>query len=326
MDKVIAENYELASFAGGCFWCMVGPFQQLVGVKRVIAGYTGGHTDNPTYEQVCSGRTGHLEAVQIRFDAGMLDYDRLLDTFWRQIDPTDAGGQFHDRGISYQTAIFYHNESQKQKAEASKKRLNESCVFKRPIVTPILPAVAFYPAEDYHQDYHATCPLPYARYRQASGRDEFINRHWGPEPASLKKDLHNKLSQLQYDVTQKNATEPPFQNIYWDFKGEGIYVDIVSGEPLFSSLDKFDSNCGWPSFTRPLSPQAVNEKMDKSLFMQRIEVRSQGADSHLGHVFTDGPGANGLRYCINSASLRFVPKEELDQEGYGEHKALFLSQ
>ncbi len=324
MNQTNVKNYEVASFAGGCFWCMVAPFKQLTGVMEVMTGYTGGRTANPTYEQVCSGKTGHLEAVQIRFDAGILNYEGLLDTFWRQIDPTDAGGQFYDRGTSYQTAIFYHNESQKHKAEASKLALAESGRFRKPIITPILPAVTFYPAEDYHQDYHAVCPLPYARYRKASGRDEFIKGHWGPEPAEMKKDLKNRLSKLQYAVTQNNATEPPFQNEYWDFEGEGLYVDIVSGEPLFSSRDKFHSNCGWPSFTRPLRSEAVTEKMDNSLFMKRIEVKSAVADSHLGHVFTDGP-AGGLRYCINSAALRFIPREELAAEGYGDYLAWFTA-
>jgi peptide methionine sulfoxide reductase msrA/msrB len=325
IDMSAGKVIELASFAGGCFWCMVSPFEKLDGVIQVVSGYTGGKTDHPTYEQVCSGNTGHLEAVQISFYSDVLAYDSLLDIFWRQIDPTDEGGQFHDRGISYQTAIFYHNESQKQKAEASKKALGESGRFSRPIITPILPAVTFYPAEDYHQDYHATCVLSYSRYRKASGRDEFIKRHWGHDKALLKENLKDKLSILQYEVTQKNATEPPFQNIYWDHKDEGIYVDIVSGEPLFSSVDKFDSNCGWPSFTRPLNQEAIIERTDKSLFMKRVEVRSKEADSHLGHVFTDGPGSNGLRYCINSASLRFVPKEKLEEEGYGEYRVLFVN-
>ncbi|MDD4802851.1 MAG: peptide-methionine (S)-S-oxide reductase MsrA [Syntrophomonas sp.] len=323
MDRINGSNIELASFAGGCFWCMVSPFAELDGVVDVKVGYTGGKTVNPTYEQVCSGKTGHLEAVQISFDPRKLDYEVLLDTFWQQIDPTDEGGQFFDRGSSYQTAIFYYNQAQQQKAEASKKDLAESGRFSKPIVTPILPASVFYPAEDYHQDYYAECPIPYVRYRAASGRDEYIKKHWGQAETNKKQDLRHRLSKLQYEVTQNNATEPPFQNAFWNHQGEGIYVDIVSGQPLFSSVDQYDSGCGWPSFTRPIEPEVINEKIDRSLLMERVEVRSQEADSHLGHVFSDGPLPGGLRYCINSASLRFIAKDDLEREGYGEYKALF---
>jgi peptide methionine sulfoxide reductase msrA/msrB len=315
------KQYELATFAGGCFWCMVSPFEEQPGIIKVVSGYTGGHKENPTYEEVCTQTTGHYEAVQITFDPNVFPYKKLLDIYWRQIDPTDVGGQFHDRGESYRTAIFYHNEEQRRLAEQSKRELEESGRFSKPIVTQILPASTFYPAEEYHQDYHKKNPLRYKLYRIGSGRDAFLKKHWFDKERD--EELRKKLTPLQYEVTQRNGTEPPFDNPYWNNKREGIYVDIVSGEPLFSSLDQFDSGCGWPSFTKPLHPENIKTELDLSHGMIRTEIRSREADSHLGHVFNDGPPPTGLRYCINSAALRFIPKEELEKEGYGQYLSLF---
>jgi len=334
MNKI--KKTQIATFAGGCFWCTESDFEKVIGVNEVISGYTGGHEMNPTYEDVSGGGTGHTEAIQVHYDPGVVTYKELLDVFWRHINPTDAGGQFVDRGSQYRSEIFYHTEEQKKIAMASKKALGESRVFDEPIVTSITKFEKFYMAEEYHQDYYKKSSHRYKYYRNGSGRDRFLKKVWkdrdvekkpAMKPSSWSKpgdsQLKESLTPLQYKITQKNGTEQPFDNEYWDNKKQGIYVDIVSGEPLFSSKDKFKSGTGWPSFTKTLEPDHVTEKKDKSLFMVRTEVRSRLADSHLGHLFDDGPAPTGLRYCINSASLRFIPKEKLEQEGFGKYLSLF---
>ncbi|MRH42473.1 peptide-methionine (R)-S-oxide reductase MsrB [Aquibacillus halophilus] len=319
---MVDSNLDVATFAGGCFWCMVEPFDQRPGIHEVISGYTGGTTVNPTYEEVCSNTTGHVEAVQITFDPTIFSYEKLLEVFWKQIDPTDPGGQFNDRGESYQTAIFYHNDKQKNLAEQSKSKLEESNKFNKPIVTSILPASTFYPAEEKHQNYYQKQSFHYRLYKKGSGREDFIKNQW-----SEKKDrneLKNRLTPIQYKVTQENGTETPFQNEYWDYEQDGIYVDIVSGEPLFSSEDKYDAGCGWPSFTKPIDKHYLSENTDFTHGMSRTEVRSTEGDSHLGHVFEDGPtDQGGLRYCMNSAAMRFIPLEKMEEEGYGQLLYLF---
>lgn len=358
----------VATFAGGCFWCIESTFEKLDGVSEAVSGYSGGQTENPTYYEVSKGNTGHTETVQIYYDPEVISYEELLFRFWRDIDPTDSKGQFVDRGDHYRPAIFYHDEQEKQLALASIEALDQSKRFNEPVTVEVVPFDKFYKAESYHQNYHVTNSLRYKLYRKGSGRDRFLEKVWGDdlyakfeksldipdsgsaddmnqsnsetasemtsetasemplEMAYVKPDddtLQQTLTPLQYQVTQHEATEPPFRNEYWDNKAEGIYVDIVTGEPLFSSTTKYRSGTGWPSFWEPIDDHFIVTTTDYKLFYPRTEIKSKYGGSHLGHVFKDGPAPTGLRYCINSASLKFVEKSRMEEQGYTQYLALF---
>ena len=306
---------EKATFAAGCFWGVEDAFRKVKGVTNVTAGYTGGHTAHPTYEQVCRHTTGHAEAVEVEYDPAQVTYEQLLEVLWRIHNPTTLNRQGPDVGDQYRSAIFYHTPAQQAAAEASKARLERSRRYAKPVVTEITPAATFYRAEEYHQRYHekqggGQCPID-------------IGQTLEPGPAPLSnEELKRRLTAEQYHVMREGGTERPFANAYWNNKSPGLYVDPITGEALFASTDKFDSRTGWPSFTRPIQADAVVEQADKKHGMVRTEVRAKQSGSHLGHVFDDGPDPTGLRYCINSAALRFIPVEDLEKEGYGQYRSL----
>ncbi|NLJ33454.1 MAG: peptide-methionine (R)-S-oxide reductase MsrB [Firmicutes bacterium] len=301
--------------AGGCFWGVEAYFARIKGVVATSVGYANGRGDSPTYEKISS--TGHVEAVEVTYDPDIISLERLLTYFFRVIDPTVKDRQGPDIGTQYRTGIYYGDEADQA---CIKRVLNrEQKKYSRPIVTEVMPLQNYHLAEEYHQDYLAKNPGGYCHIDLAAlPRDELKveqRRYEKPSQDIIRK----KLTPLQYKVTQEGYTEAPFANEYNDNYEKGIYVDIVTGEPLFVSPDKYESGCGWPSFTKPINEDVIVKREDDSHGMLRTEVRSRGGDSHLGHVFTDGPREKGgLRYCINSAALKFIPYEKMVEEGYGE--------
>ncbi len=303
--------------AGGCFWGTEKYLSLVKGIVSTEVGYANGNTENPTYEDVCYKKTGHAETVKIVYDPYIVSLEFILKLYYDVINPLSINRQGNDIGTQYRTGIYYTDAKDKDIIIESIKELQKN--YDKPIAIEVMPLENYFKAEEYHQKYldknpNGYCHIGGAKFSKAENAEDFQLKY----KAKSKELLKETLTDIQYAVTQNNATEPPFRNEFYDNFKEGIYVDVTSGEPLFASSDKFESGCGWPSFSKPISPDLIRELDDTTHGMQRIEVRSKTGNAHLGHVFNDGPReSGGLRYCINSASLMFIPKEEMEEKGYG---------
>ncbi|WP_373233078.1 peptide-methionine (R)-S-oxide reductase MsrB [Cohnella sp.] len=314
----LSENNDLNDLylAGGCFWGVEAFMSRIHGVQDVTSGYANGEGESPTYKDVIRGDRGFAETVHVKYDPKQVTMEKLLDYFFRVIDPTSVNKQGNDRGIQYRTGVYYSSPEDAEIIQQVVAREQEK--YDQPIVTEVLPLQNYYLAEEYHQDYLEKNPNGYCHI-DLSILDEqeiYIDPAQYPRPSD--EQLKERLTNEQYAVTVNNDTERAFSNEYWDNYEPGLYVDITTGEPLFSSQDKYDSGCGWPSFTKPIVPEVVTYKEDKSFGLDRTEVRSRSGEIHLGHVFDDGPAdRGGKRYCINSASIRFIPLDKMEEENYG---------
>jgi peptide methionine sulfoxide reductase msrA/msrB len=315
------ESIQTIYFAGGCFWGVEEYFSRIEGVQDAVSGYANGTTENPSYEEVIYKNTGHAETVEVTYDESKISLEQLIGYYLKIVDPTSVDKQGNDVGNQYRTGIYYNREMDAIVIESLLALEQEK--FEKPIAVENLPLDNFYVAEEYHQDYLKKNPNGYCHVDMNKLEEEVIFIDPNNYSKASDEELEEMLTDIQYQVTQNNSTERAFSNEYYDTYESGIYVDVVTGEPLFSSKDKYDSGCGWPSFTKPIVEEVVHYDTDTSFNMKRTEVRSRVGDSHLGHVFEDGPiDKGGLRYCINSASILFVPLEEMEAEGYGELIAL----
>lgn len=322
MKKLYDEdtNWKEIYFAGGCFWGVEAYMGEIEGVLETSCGYANGNTKNPTYTEICYMETGHAETVYVKYDCDKISLKELLKYYFRIINPISLNKQGNDVGTQYRTGVYFVNKEDEKIIQEELEKLQK--FYDSPIVVENLPLKCYYLAEEYHQDYLQKNPNGYCHVNISSAKDIIIDAE--KYPRLSQEELSKKLTDLQIYVTQHSGTEKPFTHEYWDFFGEGIYVDVTSGEPLFSSKDKFKCSCGWASFSKPIAPEVIKYFRDESHGMIRIEVRSRCGNAHLGHVFDDGPRElGGLRYCINGAALEFISVDELEKRGYSYLKKIF---